>query len=386
MGSRRSKATSDHDSDPESRAAAGFELSAAKAHHLMLMTDLPRLSAIRALALLVAMSSGILQAEKPDSPKPAILHVKFTDAEGLPVRDLRVDELQVRIEGRDVPVDKLWGADQPFSVGMLIDVSPSIEKDIDTIRQDTSSFFHSLRENDPALIVTFDEEIYVDCDWTTDRKLVDEAIFELGLHKTGSVSIIFDALTIALEQRFNHLGPRRAMILFSDGVEIGGEVKREESLAVTQQSGTLVFALQYDSREHYRRLHGGAHYDPKVMRHPPGTTGRSVGGIFVGTNDPSERDWAEYKVQKTFERGSDYMREVAAAGRGPHHLMASATDLAAIYRRILEDLDNLSTVTFTPPRRSKADGLVGAVVTTSRPGVVVTSLTDGYWKSSAGPR
>ncbi|MFQ5741499.1 MAG: VWA domain-containing protein [Acidobacteriota bacterium] len=308
------------------------------------------------------------------------LHVHFLDPAGRPVTDIRPEEIHIDEAGVEQSILRVMGPNEPFDVGMLLDVSPSVENHVDAIRNETSRFFHSIPETAQALILTFDSQVYVDCDWTTDRKKVDEAIFEFGLHKPGDTSVIYEALAVTLEQKYIERGPRQALILFSDGVEIGSHgVSEKESLKVARQAGILIFSLQYDSRDHYRRLYGGHNDDPRRIPAPPGSTGTSVGGIFVGTGRMSERDWAEYKVQKTFQRATQYMRNVATAGRGPYLAMFHATDLVPIYERILDEISGLYTLTFIPAK-PRHDGRFHSVrVTTSRKNVVAKATTKVYW-------
>ncbi len=304
--------------------------------------------------------------------------MRFSDAEGFPVTDLEPQEVRVWQGSRALEVRGVLGPSEPFDAGLVLDVSPSVEQYVDAIRQETSSFFRSLRNRDRGMILTFDSQIYVDCDWTTDRDEIDEAIFEFGLHKRGEQSVIFDALAVSLEQKFWKRGPRQILIFMSDGVEHGSEeTKEQESLEVARRSGLVVYAIQYDPREHYLRLHRGAAHDP-TWEPPPGTTGGTVGGIFVGTGRPSTGDLADYKVGRILERSTKYMREVAESGRGSYHLMRQSFDLQSIYRSILEDLSDLTTITIARPE--PADGRFLEVrIESTRPGVTATPLTRGAW-------
>ncbi len=329
------------------------------------------------LAIVVSVAGGGWVAAK--KPPPEIpLHVRFVDTAGFPVNDIQADEVEVSAAGEILEVRRLLGPVEPFDAGLVLDVSPSVEEFVDAIRNDTSSFFRSLRERDKGLILTFDSEIYVDCDWTNDRRELDEAIFEIGLHKGGSTSVIFDALAVSLEQKFWDRGPRQVMIFFSDGVESGkNDLKLDESLEVARRSGVLTYVIQYDPRPHYLRLHRGASYDP-TWDPPPGSTGGSVGGIFVGTGRPSTGDLADYKVGRIFDAASKYLHQVADAGRGTFNFMLKPAELAPIYRRILEDLTDITTVTIVPPP-GKREQFRPVAIASTRPGVVAIPVTKGYW-------
>jgi len=307
------------------------------------------------------------------------LHVRFVDERGLPVRDLSAAEVKVFESGSPLPVEGFLDPSTVFDVGLLLDVSPSVHEMVDITQAQTGRFFHSLPLESEALLLTFDTQTYVDCDWTTDRKAMDEAIYELGLHKPGDTSILFESVVVALEKKLRERGYRQALIVLSDGVETGShDVSEKESLRVARNAGVLLFSVQSDSREHYRRLHGGTRaYDPTIMTEPPGTTGGGVGGIFVGTGRPTERDVAEYKVEQTFNRAAEYMRKLADAGRTRHTFLVNFSDLGRVFEDILGDLTDVCTVLV---RSSRTDGRFHPTqVISNRKGVTAVPVTGGYW-------
>ena len=68
--------------------------------------------------------------------------------------------------------------------------------------------------------------------------------------------------------------------------------------------------------------------------------------------------------------------KVAESGRGEYHMMLKPSDLASIYRRILTDLEHLSTVTIVP---APGQGFQAVTIATTRPGVTAQLVTKGYW-------
>ena len=314
-------------------------------------------------------------------PAPeVVLHARFVTEEGLKVSDLRADEIKIYDGGRELEIVSLTGPAAPFHVGLLLDVSPSTESRIDEIRHSTQAFFYALREDEEGLIITFDSEIYLDCDWTLDRRKIDEAIFESGLHKGGGSSAIYDALAVAIEQKLTGLGDRRALLFLSDGVEVESEdTSQKESLQVLRQHGFPVFVVQFDSSQHYRRLYEGPLPEDPTMQPPPGSTGGDVGGIFVGSGRPSNRDLADYKLKKTLARATGYLRLVAEAGRGRYYMTTKSGDLTGIYNRISEELDDLYTLRVRGRKDRSTKRMYPLTAATTRPGVAGALLTRGYW-------
>ena len=325
------------------------------------------------LIFLVAATPALAQKK---SGKIVTLHVQFVDQAGNRLSGIQPEEIQVLEGGRLQENLQVIGPDTPFDVGLLLDVSPSAHQNVDAIRRDTHAFFTALPFQTEALILTFDAEVYVDCDWTTDRKKVEEAIFEIGLHKPGSKSKIYDALDLTLDLKYVERGPRHTLILFSDGMENSSKLSEKKAIEEVRKAGILTYAIQYDSRPYYRRLYGGPHYDPRRSTDIPGS-GTDVGGIYVGSGR-NERDMAEYKVQTKYKNASKRMKSLGDAGRGEYFQMANWSDLPDIYGRILDQLEGVFTIRYLsqqqPDRRFHS-----VRVATTRPDVTVRQITKGYW-------
>ena len=180
----------------------------------------------------------------------AYTHVRFTDASGNPLNNLRPEEIGIQVNGQPAQVSRVYLPDEPFDIGLVMDVSPSKEAEVDPIRQATDWFVSLFPLQNRMLILTFDEDIYVDCDWTTDRKKVQEAIWEYGLHKPGDSTILHETVVAAADQKFVSRKPRTVMILFTDGVDTGSEnVTDEESIQFLKDSNVLTYCIQHFSMD-----------------------------------------------------------------------------------------------------------------------------------------
>jgi len=104
-----------------------------------------------------------------------------------------------------------------------------------------------------------------------------------------------------------------------------------------------------------------------------------VGGIFVGSGRPSNRDLADYKLKKTLARATGYLRLVAEAGRGSYYMTTKSGDLTVIYNRISEDLDDLYTLRVHGRKDRSTKRMYPLTAATTRPGVAGALLTRGYW-------
>jgi hypothetical protein len=227
------------------------------------------------------------------------------------------------------------------------------------------------------LLLTFDSEIYLDCDWTTDRKKVQEAIWEYGLHKPGSSTILYETVVAAIDQKFLSRKPRTVMVLFSDGVDTGSEsVTDEESIEFLGDSAVLTYSIQHFSLEHYWRTHFPGYEDPDITN-IPGPRGTKMGPIMVGGR--SDRDWAEYKINAIRDRATRYLGSLTRAGGGQHIQLAGVDELQRAYSRVFEDLAEIYTVSFIPPKGISQSQIRSVAVSTTRNGVYAKVLPKKHW-------
>jgi VWFA-related protein len=343
------------------------------------------------LSLIVILLSGLFVSgfgrcvrassapeKETEQATEAFVHVHFTDYEGRRITDLELEEIEVLVDGRPVEIKRIMEPDEPFDVGLLMDVSPSTEKEVDQIRQATSDFISYFPPQNRLLLLTFDSEVYVDCDWTTDRKKMDEAIWEFGLHKGGSKTILREAIVAALEQKFMPRKPRTAMILLSDGDDNGTkDISKEDSVAYLQKAQVLTYCIQHFSLEYHWRIHHPVPESPDVATMPrPG--GSKAGPIFIGGPGTTDRDIAEYKVNTIHENAVAYLGDVARAGGGQHIQLATINDLAKAYQLVANDLLEVYTVVFESPLKPGTQ-LHSLSVRTSREDVIAHFRPKGLW-------
>ncbi|UCF37069.1 MAG: hypothetical protein JSU96_20125 [Acidobacteriota bacterium] len=327
------------------------------------------------LSILLSGGAGFLWAEDVD--ERFYVNATFTTYDGRPLTNIRPEEVRITVDGEAVQVLKLIEPDEPFNIGLLMDVSPSKEGEVDGIRRATADFVSWFPLDNPIMILTFDSEIYVDCDWTTDRKKVDEAIWEYGLHKPGGSTILREAIVAAVEQKYDEKRPRTAMILFTDGVDTGSKaIDEDESVEFLRQAGVVPYVLQHFSIEHQMRVQNPSPENPDLSR-MPSPRGTKMGPIFVGGRS-SERDWAEYKVNQIHETAVSYLGKVSRAGGGMHIQMASVGELGKAYERVAAELTDVYTIYYAPPSRSLPGALRQVRVSCSRDDVTVRARPESF--------
>ncbi len=104
----------------------------------------------------------------------------------------------------------------PFTVALVLDMSYSSVFKIDEIQQAALQFVTELRSNDRIMVVAFSEVVEVLCEPTNDRKVINNAILRTRI---GSGTSVYEAIDEVLNKRFSLVQDRKAVVLFSDGVD-----------------------------------------------------------------------------------------------------------------------------------------------------------------------
>jgi VWFA-related protein len=341
---------------------------------------------VAAMSLLTALAFG----QDGQSPSPeqtprfataseeVVVHARFTDRFGKVVTDLLIEEIEVYEDGEPQRLKRAFTSMEPFDVALMLDLSASTKDRLEMIRSHSAEFVRQVPENNRLLIITFDDEVFIDCDWSTDHQKVEEVVLDLQHNEKSNYTRLHEAVSLVAQKKFSRDTLRKAIVLYTDGIDEGSRgFSAQDSLNAIVESGILTYTIQYDSRDHYRRLYtGGRSTDPDWR--PPPTPGVKIGGIIVGGSGRDD-ERAEVMVRTRYENAKKYLQELAKIGGGRYFEAQRIYDLEAAYMKIVEELSKMHTLTYVPARE-KPDGKYHTIrVRTTRPGVAVQTFRTGYW-------
>jgi len=133
----------------------------------------------------------------------------------------------------------------PLAVGIVIDVSDSVEKFFRSQQTAATSFLRrTLRPSDSGFIVAFSNQPRIAQDLTGDIDSLTRAVHDL--HPGGPSTAIYDAVKFSCERlaRAGESSPaRRALILITDGEENSSHASVDDAIFAAVQGEVIVFAL-----------------------------------------------------------------------------------------------------------------------------------------------
>jgi len=150
--------------------------------------------------------------------------------------------------------------DLPLTIGLLVDVSGSQERLIDTEHRAASQFFRSvLRPKDLAFIISFGKDSELLQDSTSSPKLLEDGLKQLRLNapvgwlhpgpvptqQNQAGTVLWDAVYLAANERLRTEAGRKVIVVITDGVDTGSKKTREQAIREAQLADTVVYSVYY---------------------------------------------------------------------------------------------------------------------------------------------
>ncbi len=174
-----------------------------------------------------------------------------TDKHGKFVRDLNQNDFNILDDHK--PPQAILNfrreTDLPLHMGLLIDVSGSVDSRFDFEQTAATAFLqHTLRTGfDKAFLVGFNSHSQLAQDYTDKVDLLS-----LGVHKlhSGGGTALYDAVYHACKEKFLKDRPdrpvRKAIIIVSDGEDNQSEVSKAQAIEMAQRSEVIIYAISTD--------------------------------------------------------------------------------------------------------------------------------------------
>lgn len=174
-----------------------------------------------------------------------MIPVSVFDRNGLYVPNLRQSDFKVFEDGKEQEIAYFGRSDVPFTVALLLDTSPSTAYKIDEIRAAARAFVDQLKPQDEVIVIEFDGNVHVLTERTSDRQQIYKAIRRADF---GGGTALYDAVDFALRKRLSQIEGRKAIVLFTDGVDTQSrKASYDSTLAIAEESDVLIFPVYYNT-------------------------------------------------------------------------------------------------------------------------------------------
>ncbi len=174
-----------------------------------------------------------------------------TDKHGKFVRDLNQSDFAILDDNK--PPQSILNfrreTDLPLHLGLLIDVSGSVNSRFDFEQDAATSFLmHSVRAGfDKAFVVGFNTQSQMTQDFTDNVQLLSTGVHKL--HDGGGTAL-YDAIYRACKDKFLKDRPdhpaRKAIVIVSDGEDNQSEYSRAQAIEMAQRAEVIIYAISTD--------------------------------------------------------------------------------------------------------------------------------------------
>jgi VWFA-related protein len=346
--------------------------------------------------------------------KPVHLLAVVLDKKGQPVSNLARQDFVLEQDGRAQTLTQATpDTGLPMTVGVVADTGVGQRKALAEERKAGTDFLnHLLRAGtDHGFVLHFDREVELLQDVTTSHDKLAKGVGEIavsgepgGHHEdeagqprfTFGGEVLYDAIFLSADEVLKGWSGRKAVVLFSDGVDRSSKTSLAKAVEAAQRANLLVYCVYVPSERPAERNEesgrrqggypggypGGGYPSPfpgggYPGGYPGGNPGGYPGGPFPGGGYPGGHPRQPEKLPRvSADEGKRILQQVAAETGGRYFELSKKMNAAQIYAQIEQELRHQYSLSYTP--ETATAGYHTLHITTRTPGLTVEARTGDY--------
>jgi VWFA-related protein len=249
--------------------------------------------------------------------------------------DLTRDDFEIYEDGVLQEVGLFETAASPFHLLLLLDVSGSTESFIGLSKEASIQFTNEINASDRIGAATFNSNVRLIQDFTNDRSAVAASIRRV---RSGGGTAFYDALLESVDSYMGGIQGRKAIVVFTDGVDnqlsgSRGEGSRTSFQALfrrIQEIDTIIYPIFLDTEE-------GTYTGVP----PTGGIGDILGDIIFGRGYPGRFPGPSTHPRSSraaYQEARLQLQEIADQTGGRMYAPQAINDLNRVYSEIADDL------------------------------------------------
>jgi len=307
--------------------------------------------------------------------------VSVLDRQGRFIPNLQREDFRVFENGVEQSIAYFEPAEKPFTVALLLDTSASTHFHLNEIREAAITFAKQLRPQDRVLIVSFNDEVLLLTEVTNDLNLI-ETVIEEGVN-TGNSTRLYDAVDLTIKERLNKIKGRKAIVLFTDGVDTSSQqATYQTTLREVEELDALIYPIQYDTSDYRQAMQGVGTGSVTVTTTRRGIFGTSTSQqTYTVNNGPPMPGTSK----ADYDRADQYLHALADKTGGRLYQANDTAQLAQAFSRIAEELRRQYSLGYYPKTDTAESSARREIKVRVRQPNLAVKARDGYMKSSADP-
>ncbi|HEY0404175.1 MAG TPA: VWA domain-containing protein [Pyrinomonadaceae bacterium] len=297
--------------------------------------------------------------------------VSVMDRSGKYIPDLSREDFHIFEEGVEQRVAYFATVDQPFTVALVIDTSGSTDFRLEDIQEAAIAFVNQLKADDRVMVISFDDQINVLTKPTSDR---NEMIRAIRRTRTGGGTRLYDAVDLVIKQHLKQISGRKAMVLFTDGVDTTSRrASYDSTLREAEELDALIYPVAYDTKNSGRWGSGG----PQQIPLPGGRGGVILGIPFPRSPMPGPGGGGGGSNPADYQRARMYLFELARRTGGRLYNGGSMLGISQAFVQIAEELRRQYSLGYYPKNAGQVGQRRQIKVRVTQPNLVVVAR-DSY--------
>ncbi|MGI8837187.1 MAG: VWA domain-containing protein [Pyrinomonadaceae bacterium] len=317
------------------------------------------------------------------------LPVSVMDRDGRYVPNLRKEDFRLWEDGAEQQVAFFSSVDKPFSVVLMLDTSGSTRLRLEGMQDAAIAFTNQLRPDDRVMVVSFDDQIRVLSDFTSDRGRLRDAIRRT---RAGDGTKLYDAVDLVMNQQLSNVSGRKAIVLFTDGVDTTSRrASYASNVRDAEELDALIYPVQYDT---YMDMSGGNRGGggwPGTNRAPSSPVDvliQILGGMNRGGRGrgPTIGGGGPGTSRHDYETANRYLQDMAEKTGARRYQADFTQNLSAAFGNVAEELRRQYSLGYYPKRPAQPGERRQVRVRVNQPNLAVRTRDSYVFNPSGVPQ
>lgn len=276
--------------------------------------------------------------------------VKVLDRKNRFISGLQKEDFKVWEDNVEQQIELFSNEEQPFTVALILDMSFSAKFKAEEIQAAAISFIGQLRPNDKVMVVSFDAEVHLLTEPTSDRERIFRAIKSTKIDYGTSV---YEAMDLVINDRFKKMGGRKAIVLFSDGVDTSSRRAHDmNNLSDALELDALIYPIRYDTFSDVQAMKNKPIINQPQTPSPIPSKNKSPFPFPVPTQTVGMMD-DKGTTPEEYRKADEYLDQLAVRTGGRMFFASTTGNLTKAFADIAAELREFYSIGYYPKDESE---------------------------------
>jgi VWFA-related protein len=316
------------------------------------------------------------------------LPVVVTDRQGRRITNLHKEDFQIFENGIQQEIAGFAATDEPVNVALALDTSGSTKLQLANIQNAAIDFVNELHPDDEVAILSFANDVTLQQDFSIDRSKNEYGIKK---SRSGGCTVEYEAVWLALEDVLKPVKQRKALVLFTDGVDTcSDKASLKDTIELARETNATIYCVYYDTERDQQPSNSGFSAGggslPQITINPPNRNTYPPNAYPPNTfprntyppnpYPPSAIPGSAGAIRSDYEKGYRYLTQLAQNSGGL--VFNGMSDLRYAFQSVAKELASQYSIGYYSTNQ-KHDGKFRRVeIKTKIPGLAVRTK-EGYF-------